>query len=314
MLTRKIAFVFPGQGSQTVGMGADLSRSFKIAQNVFTEADNILKTPISQIIWNGPADLLNDTVNTQPALLSQSTAVLYTIQERFPTLFPSFVAGHSLGEISALVAAKALSFPDALKLSRLRGELMKQAGINSPGGMAAIIGLDIEEIEDICSQASNEEQIVQVANDNCPGQIVISGTTTALTNAIELAKRSGARRVIPLNVSIAAHSRLMKNAQIEFGQAVDKLPINNPLIPIIGNVTANLLSSAEDIRNDLKNQLTSRVHWTKSIQHLISLGVSMFLEIGNGSVLSGLIKRIDNSVICFSVSNPQDIDQIAVNI
>lgn len=314
MLTRKIAFVFPGQGSQAVGMGEDLSRSYEIARKVFSDADKLLNFPISQITWNGPADLLNDTINTQPALLSQSTAVLYVIQEYFPTLIPAYVAGHSMGEISALVAAKALSFSDALKLLRIRGELMKQAGINSPGGMAAIIGMDIKAIEEICNKASIEENTVQIANDNCPGQIVISGTTTALTNAIELAKRSGARRIIPLNVSIAAHSILMKNAQMEFGKAVDKLLINEPFIPIIGNVNAKILSSAEEIRGDLKNQLTSPVQWTKTIQLLIALGVSTFLEIGNGSVLCGLIKRIDNSVNCISVTNPQDIDQIAGKI
>lgn len=310
MADSKIAFVFPGQGSQKVGMGADLSQTYPTARKMFEEADNILHFPISKIIWEGPAELLNDTINTQPALLIQSSAVLFVLHERYPNLLPDYVAGHSVGEISSLVAAKVLSFSDALKLTRTRAELMKQAGLNTPGSMAAIIGLDIKQIEGICNQVSHTNQIVQVANDNCPGQVVISGTSTAINEAINLAKQIGGRAV-PLNVSVAAHSALMKTAQFGLNQIIEKMTFNNSIIPIIGNVSAKMLLSVEEIREDLNNQLTSPVLWTKTIQSLIDLGVTKFIEIGNGSVLCGLIKRIDNHVDCISITNPQDIIQLS---
>lgn len=310
MADSKIAFVFPGQGSQKVGMGADLSQTYPTARKMFEEADNILHFPISKIIWEGPAELLNDTINTQPALLIQSSAVLFVLHERYPNLLPDYVAGHSMGEISALVAAKVLSFSDALKLTRARAELMKQAGLNTPGNMAAIIGLGIKQIEDICNQVSHTNQIVQVANDNCPGQVVVSGTSTAINEAINLAKQIGGRAV-PLNVSVAAHSALMKTAQFGLNQIIEKMTFNNSIIPIIGNVSAKMLLSVEEIREDLNNQLTSPVLWTKTIQSLIDLGVTKFIEIGNGSVLCGLIKRIDNHVDCISITNPQDIIQLS---
>jgi len=310
MAASKIAFVFPGQGSQKVGMGADLSQTYPTARKMFEEADNILHFPISKIIWEGPAELLNDTINTQPALLIQSSAVLFVLHERYPNLLPDYVAGHSVGEISSLVAAKVLSFSDALKLTRTRAELMKQAGLNTPGSMAAIIGLDIKQIEEICNQVSHTNQIVQVANDNCPGQVVVSGTSTAINEAINLAKQIGGRAV-PLNVSVAAHSALMKTAQFGLNQIIEKMTFNNSIIPIIGNVSAKMLLSVEEIREDLNNQLTSPVLWTKTIQSLIDLGVTKFIEIGNGSVLCGLIKRIDNHVDCISITNPQDIIQLS---
>jgi len=310
MADSKIAFVFPGQGSQKVGMGADLSQTYPTARKMFEEADNILHFPISKIIWEGPAELLNDTINTQPALLIQSSAVLFVLHERYPNLLPDYVAGHSVGEISSLVAAKVLSFSDALKLTRTRAELMKQAGLNTPGSMAAIIGLDIKQIEGICNQVSHTNQIVQVANDNCPGQVVVSGTSTAINEAINLAKQIGGRAV-PLNVSVAAHSALMKTAQFGLNQIIEKMTFNNSIIPIIGNVSAKMLLSVEEIREDLNNQLTSPVLWTKTIQSLIDLGVTKFIEIGNGSVLCGLIKRIDNHVDCISITNPQDIIQLS---
>jgi [acyl-carrier-protein] S-malonyltransferase len=292
MITPKIAFLFPGQGSQTVGMGAELSKTYKVALEIFTQADQILNVPISQIAWNGPPELLNDTKNTQPALLTHSIAAYYVLKDLLKELTPNFVAGHSMGEISALVASGALSFPQALIL-------------------AAVIGLDIRKIEQICSQVTDGTSVVQVANDNCPDQVVISGSTSAITRAIEIAKNSGARRVIPLNVSIAAHSPLMNIAQGEFNRIVDNLQLIDPSIPLIGNVTAKLLNSADELREDLIKQLTSRVRWTESILLLIAMGVNTFIEIGNGFVLCGLIKRIDNTKTCFSISSSIDIKRIS---
>jgi [acyl-carrier-protein] S-malonyltransferase len=212
-----------------------------------------------------------------------------------------------MGELSALVAAGALQFKEGLQLVRERGVLMKEAGEKSPGGMAAIIGLDINEIEVICSTASSEDEIVQVANDNCPGQVVISGSALALDRAMVLAQESGARRVVRLAVSIAAHSPLMGHAQDRFNQAVDAVSFTDPIIPIIGNVKAQPINLVDDIRIDLQAQLNSRVRWTESIQYMRAQGISTFLEIGNNSVLTGLLKRIDRKAVGFSVGNPEDL-------
>jgi [acyl-carrier-protein] S-malonyltransferase len=219
-----------------------------------------------------------------------------------------------MGELSALIAAKASSFKDALLLARKRGELMKRSGIESPGGMAAILGLDIPVLDDICAQASTHEEIVQVANDNCPGQVVISGSSNALDRALSLAQQAGAKRAIRLAVSIAAHSPLMTSAQADFNQAVNSTLINDPTIPLIGNVTASPLLSNSAIRSDLQDQLTHRVRWTESIQYMISQGVSNFIEIGSGSVLSGLVKRIDRQANCFTLGSPEDFSKLAASI
>lgn len=286
------ALLFPGQGSQYVGMGLDLSQEFSEACHLFEQADNLLGFSLSRLAFEGPEDELNDTINTQPALLVHSIAALRVLESNYPNFQPAFVAGHSMGELSALVAAGALPYADALKLVRRRGELMKQAGDISPGGMAAIIGLAIPTLEKICREASTAEDIVQVANDNCPGQVVISGAEPALLRAMELASDAEARRVVRLAVSIAAHSPLMLHVQEAFTLAVGQSPVMTPKIPIIGNVTATPLVSADQIRSDLQAQLTSRVRWTESIQFLISNGVTTFIEIGSGKVLTGLLKRI----------------------
>jgi len=302
------AFLFPGQGSQTLGMGQELTHAFPAAKLTFEEADEILHFPLSKTAWEGPERELNDTINTQPALLVHSIACLRVFQLTFPGFIPAFVAGHSMGEISALVASGAASFSEALTLARKRGELMKQAGEHSPGGMAAILGLDIPSLEKICTEARTANEPVQVANDNSPGQVVISGAKPALERAISLAQQSGARRAVFLAVSIAAHSELMIHAQEAFNEAVKVLSMYNPAPPIIGNVTASPLLSSDEIRSDLCAQLTSRVRWTESIRFMISRGVNTFIELGNGNVLTGLLKRIDPQVTGIPLGAPQDFN------
>lgn len=305
------AFLFPGQGSQAIGMGKELAEAFPVARQVFNEADGILSFKLSKLVWDGPEDELNDTVNTQPALFVHSVAVLRVIQQIHPDLKSTFVAGHSMGELSALVASSALDFPHALRLVRARGQLMKRAGEISPGGMAAILGLDIPVLENICIKASSPTEPVQVANDNCPGQVVISGSAPALERALFLAEQAGARHAVRLAVSIAAHSPLMAHAQNAFNQAVTEAPIIDPEIPLIGNVTATPLYQASQIRSDLQAQLNSRVRWTESIQFMLAQGVTTFFEIGNNSVLTGLLKRIDRQAQGFSLGTPEDFEKLS---
>jgi [acyl-carrier-protein] S-malonyltransferase len=304
------ALIFPGQGSQSVKMGYDLSQAFSSALAVFKEADDILGFPISKMMWEGPEESLNDTINTQPALLIHSAAALKIFRELYSDEMPPFVAGHSMGELSALLGADALSFRNALLLAQTRGRLMKQAGNTSPGGMAAILGLEIPTLEEICSKASTPGNIVQVANDNCPGQVVISGANAALEKAIELSQDAGARRAVRLAVSIAAHSPLMSMAQAEFNIAVEQAGLAEPEVPLVGNVTAKPLYTSTDIKADLQGQLTNRVRWTESIQFMIRHGVNTFIEVGSGSVLAGLVKRIDRQVACFSLGTPSDFDKL----
>lgn len=300
------AFVFPGQGSQAVGMGKELTAAYQPARQVFEQADAILGFPLSRLMWEGPESDLNDTVNTQPALYVHSIAAWKTFLSLFPDFQPALMAGHSLGELSALTAAGALSFEDGLRLVRKRGELMKRAGELAPGGMAAILGLDIPALEKICAEASRSGEPVQVANDNCPGQVVISGAKAAVERAIELAKNAGARRAIPLAVSIAAHSPLMATIQEEWGEAVATAPMGDARVAIVGNVQAASLRRAQELRGDLLAQMQGRVRWTESVRNMIENGIRSFVEVGSGSVLIGLIRRIDSAVTTFSLGNPAD--------
>ncbi len=301
------AFIFPGQGSQTVGMGQALADEFPEAKQLFDEADSILGFSLSTLMWEGPEADLNDTINTQPALFLHSFISFQAFSRLFPEFIPDSVAGHSLGELSALSAAGALSFADGLRLVRKRGELMKRAGELAPGSMAAILGLDIPTLDAICAEASASNEIVQVANDNCPGQVVVSGAKAAVERAMAGAKAKGAKRALPLAVSIAAHSPLMASIQEEWNRAVDAAAMNDPKIPIIGNVHASALKTAADLRADLKAQMQSRVRWTESVKAMSERGVASFVETGTGAVLGGLIKSILSGATNYPLGNPQDL-------
>lgn len=279
---------------------------FPIARATFVLADVLLEMSLSDLAWDGPEAELNDTVNTQPAILVHSVAALRAFWERHPAFIPAYVAGHSMGELTTLVAAGVLPYEDALALTRTRGILMKRAGEQNPGGMAALLGLDIPTVDRVCAEASTADEIVQVANDNCPGQVVVSGAGNALRRMIPLAQAAGAKKVIPLMVSIAAHSPLMAHAQADFNKAVEALPLQDPKIPIIGNVTARPLTRVRDLEDDLKAQLTSRVRWTESIQYMLDQGIDTFVEIGPGSVLINLVKRIGRETQRYTLGKPED--------
>jgi [acyl-carrier-protein] S-malonyltransferase len=292
-------------------MGLELAQAFPAAREIFSRADEILGFGLSSLAWYGPEESLNDTINTQPALFTHSIAALKVLQALFPDALPAIVAGHSMGEISALTAARALSFEDGLRLTSIRGKLMKRSGELSQGGMVAVLGLDIPILEQICAAASYGNETVQVANDNCPGQVVISGFTPALDRALPMLQEAGARRIVKLAVSIAAHSPLMTNAQFDFNRAVEEITIRNPSLPIIGNVSAKPLNTTQDIRGDLQDQLTHRVRWTETILEIKSWKISSYLEIGTGTVLSGLVKRIDQDSTILSLGAPQDFEKLA---
>jgi len=295
-LARECAYLFPGQGSQYVGMGRHLYEEFPVARDAFAQADDVLGIPLSQLCWEGPSDVLDDTVNTQPAILVTSVAALRVLDERDDDV-PDYVAGHSMGEFTALVASGALSFEEALRLVRQRGRLMRRSGEENPGGMAAVLGLQREPLEQVCAAAREETgAYVGVANDNCPGQIVISGAGEALERATALAEAHGAKRAIRLPVGIAAHSPLMAEAAASFEEHLNATPFREPHIPIVANATARPLTDPAAIRDALARQLTSPVRWTESVEWMIAQGVDRFVEVGPKKVLAGLLRRIDRSV------------------
>lgn len=309
-MTNKLAFIFPGQASQHVGMGKEIADNYPEAAQIFAQADKILGFPLSTMCWAGPEADLNETYNTQSALFVTSMACLAALQAGGYTAEPDFVAGHSVGEFSAYVAAGVLSFEEGLKLVRERGRLMKKAGERNPGKMAAILTLDDEQVADICAQVSTETAWVQVANYNNPGQVVISGEEAGIDRAIELAKAAGARRAQKLPISIAAHSKLMAVINDEFKAAVNTVTLSKPKVSIVANITAQPLTSVEAIRDEMVGQLTASVQWTQSIRYMIEQGITQFIEVGSKNVLCGMIRRIDRSVSAISVENLAGINKV----
>ena len=295
----KVSYVFPGQGSQFVGMGRDIYISSPAARAVFDEADSVLGFALSDLCFNGPAETLNDTQYSQPALLTVSIAYLEALRERMREtgqhIEPIFMAGHSLGEYTALVAAGSLSFADGLRLVWERGRLMKDAGERNPGGMAAVIGLEHARLLTVVEAASSEGVVV-IANSNSPIQTVISGEIAALLKAMELAKDEGAARVARLAVSIASHSPLMQQAGEQLNLVLSNIHLTDPIVPLVANITGNFLTTAEDIKRELSQQLCKPVAWMASVRQMIEGGANTFIEVGPGQVLSGLIKRISDDV------------------
>ncbi|MFL2651780.1 MAG: ACP S-malonyltransferase [Anaerolineales bacterium] len=306
------AFVFPGQGSQSIGMGYDLALNYPSAKKIFTTADKILGVNLSSICWEGPKDKLDDTYNTQPALYTCSIAGLTALRETLGEFIPAFAAGHSLGEISALAAMGAMSFEDGLKLVRERGRLMKLAGTNNPGGMAAILRMDSLKLMQICEQASEETGLyVQVANDNCPGQLVISGDNVALDRAIDLVVNNDSCKAIRLPISIAAHSPLMSHVSDDYNNTVNSILFGRPNTKIIGNVGVTNIDTPDKIKKELGDQLTSPVRWRETIEYLLGKGVDNFVEIGTGKVLTGLLRRIDRKAYGHVIDDKNALIKIA---
>ena len=300
------AFVFPGQGSQYAGMGKDIAEAFPTARRVFDEIDEALGFSISKLCFEGPDDQLKLTHNTQPAILAVSSAIHAVLEER-GAIRRDLVAGHSLGEYSAIVSVGGLTAPEAAKIVHMRGKFMQEAVPVGTGGMAALIGPSVDDARAICEEASQGE-IVSVANINAPGQIVIAGTKAGIDRAIEVAKKRGVRRALPLPVSAPFHCELMKPAEEKLRSILEQAAFKDLWMSLISNVDASPIRTAHAVRNALIRQVASPVRWVESVQRMISMGVRHFVEVGPGNVLTGLIKRIDSSVELMNVNDVPSLE------
>ncbi len=306
----KVACVFPGQGSQTVGMLADLAMEYPQILETFSEASEVLDYDLWDLVQNDEDQKLNQTHITQPALLAASVAI-WRVMESLGKAKPDYLAGHSLGEYSALVCAGVLSFTDAIKLVEARGQYMQQAVPAGTGAMYAIIGLDDDKIRECCENAATTtSEVVSAVNYNSPGQVVIAGNASAAAKAAELCKEAGAKRALPLAVSVPSHCALMQPAAEKLSQLLDTITFSKAKIPVINNVDVGVSENAEQIKDALVRQLYMPVRWTEGVQKLASQGVEKIYEVGPGKVLTGLIKRIDKSLSCESVNTPDSISSL----
>lgn len=311
-----IAFTFPGQGSQQVGMGTDLAKGYETASRVFEEVDEALGQNLSQTIWEGPLDTLTLTENAQPALMAVSVAAARVLERDKGISIKDkikFVAGHSLGEYSALTAAGSLGLADAARLLKIRGKAMQAAVPVGEGAMAALLGLELDDATKL-AEAAAQGDVCQVANDNAPGQVVISGAKAAIDRAIEMASDFGARRAMPLPVSAPFHCALMQPAADAMAEALADVEIKAPAVPLIANVVAGAVNDPEEIRKRLVEQVTGVVRWRESVRYMADSGVTTLYEIGAGRVLSGLARRIERSLETVSVGMPEEIDVAAETI
>lgn len=308
---KRVALIFPGQGSHHVGMGERLAKVSKAARDVFKRADEVLDMKLSKLCFEGPAEELEQTINQQPATFVTSIAWLAAFQERWAALDrklePVFIAGHSMGEFTAAVAAQSITFEEGLLLVRERGVLMEEAGKENPGGMASILGLPEAKVAEICQQVHDPEGgtdgYIGLATINCEGQTTISGGLRPLKAAMELADKAGARRVVRLPISIASHSPLMARASEGMNRLLQKLPMHDPVQPIVGNVNADILDTQPEVYAELRDQLLSGVRWQKSVEEMTSRGVDFFVEVGPGNVLTRLVRRINYDVNSLSISD-----------
>ena len=308
MKTRTVAFLFPGQGSQVVGMGKDLAAHYPLAKLTLEEADAALDYKLSELCFEGPEDQLKLTENAQPALLAVSIAALRILKHK--GLQPEYLAGHSLGEYTAHVAAGTLSFADALRTVRNRGRYMQSAVPVGVGTMAAVLGMSLADLEAVCHEASGPHgEIVTPANINSPDQIVISGHVAAVQRAANLAKEGGAKRAIMLQVSAPFHSPLMQPAQDALAPDLEKLPFHNPSVPVAKNIDGELTQAADKSRQALIRQVTGAVQWVKCVETLVASGVTHFIEVGPGKVLSGLMRQMDRSKICMNVEDQASFEK-----
>ncbi|MBE2898376.1 ACP S-malonyltransferase [Pasteurellaceae bacterium 20609_3] len=307
---KTFAMVFPGQGSQAIGMLGELASHYNVVEDTFKQASDVLGYDLWALVQSGQAEELNQTWRTQPALLAASVAVYRVWQEKYPDLKPAVMAGHSLGEFSALVCAGVIDFQDAIKLVELRGRLMQKAVPQGTGAMYAIIGLDDQTIIDCCEKAA-EGEVVSAVNFNSPGQVVIAGAKSAVERAAQLCKDAGAKRALPLAVSVPSHCALMKPAADQLAVALDSISFKAPQVPVINNVDVKQQTSADDIRSALVRQLYSPVRWSESVEKMASQGVAVLVEMGPGKVLTGLAKRINKSLDACAVNDVNSLDAAA---